>query len=284
MTPGGKGSRLGLALRAGAYAFLALVGLWLFPSLILPLGEYFVAGALGVFAAAAVANAVTLRIYERGQLSDIGLGWNRDSAWNLALGLAGGAGGALLVLLPPLAAGLAEIRPDPELAGGWASILFVGVVLAFGAIGEEMLFRGYGFQILLAGAGPFATILPVSVLFGILHSNNPSATILSTANTVGWGIILGVAFLRSGDLWLPIGLHLGWNLVLPALGARLSGFTMNVAGYAMRWNAGDLWSGGAYGPEGGVLTSVVLAALGLFLWKAPVRGQVAFLLHARKEG
>ncbi|MCP5113234.1 MAG: hypothetical protein GY953_20580, partial [bacterium] len=49
------------------------------------------------------------------------------------------------------------------------------------------------------------------------------------------------------------------------------------------WNISDVWSGGAYGPEGGVLTTLVLAILTVYLWKAPIMGQPAFLLRSRKE-
>jgi membrane protease YdiL (CAAX protease family) len=153
----------------------------------------------------------------------------------------------------------------------------------FGAVGEELLFRGYGFQKLLAHLGPFATILPVGVLFGAAHSNNLNATALGLVNTVGWGVLLGYAFLRSGDLWLPIGLHYGWNFVLPMFGANLSGFTMGVTGYAMHWNAGDLWSGGAYGPEGSLLTLFVLVLLAVFLVNSPLRPQVPPLVAASWE-
>jgi len=231
-----------------------------------------------------VSNALVLRIYERGRLADIGLQWNSSSMRNLAVGFGGGCGAALLVLVPPLVLGFAELRPDGEYPGGWEQTFFVSLILLFGAVGEEMLFRGYGFQVLLRGVGPFATILPTSVLFGLAHSANMNATWLSTVNTIGWGVVLGVAFLRSGDLWLPIGLHYGWNWVLPLLGVNLSGFRMGMTGYAMQWNIGEFWSGGAYGPEGGLITSIVLAFVAVYLWKAPIEGQEAFLLRAREEG
>jgi 2-hydroxychromene-2-carboxylate isomerase len=56
------------------------------------------------------------------------------------------------------------------------TFVFVTVILIFGAAGEEILFRGYGFQVLLRSIGPFATILPVGVLFGALHAGNPLFT------------------------------------------------------------------------------------------------------------
>jgi len=274
---------MGLALRAGVYVFFAYGGFVLFPMLIQPLGEYFLAVVLGVFAAAAVANALVLRIYERGRLADIGLQWNHASARNLLVGAAGGVGAVCLIFIPALILGLGELQPDPDYPGGWQQALYVSLILLFGAVGEEMLFRGYAFQILLKGIGPFATILPLSVLFGLAHSANLSADWLSTTNTIGWGVMLGVAFLRSGDLWLPIGLHYGWNWALPVFGVNVSGFRMGVTGHSMHWNISDVWSGGAYGPEGGLFTSIVLGALAVYLWKAPIEGQEAFLLRRPEE-
>jgi membrane protease YdiL (CAAX protease family) len=272
-----------VAPKVGFYVLLGFAGWLLLPHVLLFFGGYLIASAVGVFLTAAIANWLAVWIFERAHLADIGLLWNPASARNLLCGLIGGAGGAGVVLVVPLVVGLAELQPVPDSNAHWRTILFVSVVLVFGAVGEEMLFRGYGFQVLLAVLGPFATILPVSVLFGILHSGNPNISTLGLVNTVLWGVLLGCAFLRSGDLWLPIGLHLGWNWTLPLFGVNLSGFTMRVTGYAMHWKIGPMWSGGEYGPEGGILTTAILVALSLYLWKAPIRQQAAFLLRSRRE-
>jgi len=270
-------SKLGVLLRVGIFAFIEIAGMVVLAPLMYPIGGYLVSAALSTFAAAAIANTIALRVYERGHLADAGLGWGPASARNLLLGLAGGIGAALLVLGPPLLLGVARF----ERAEGWewspASALFLCVVLLFGAIGEELLFRGYGFQVLLGKMGVFATILPVSVLFGLTHANNPNANSIGLMNTMLWGLLFGCAFLRSRDLWLPIGIHYGWNVTLPFFGVNLSGFTMNVTGYALVWSVPEKWSGGAYGPEAGLLNTLVLGVLFYALWKAPVQRQVAFL-------
>jgi membrane protease YdiL (CAAX protease family) len=187
------------------------------------------------------------------------------------------------VLGPPLLFGAASIKPAAEGGGGAGTFAFVAVLLACGAAGEEILFRGYGFQLLLRAAGPYATILPVGILFAALHAGNPSASWLGLANTAGFGILFGWAFLRSQDLWLPIGLHYGWNFTLPVFGVNVSGIRMSMTGHVMEWSAGPVWSGGAYGPEASVLTSVVLAALFVGLWKSPIRRQKNLLLDPPKE-
>ena len=262
----------------GAFALIAALGyFFVFPILIAFLGApIFVVSTLGTFAAAAVANAVVLRIYERGNLSSIGLGWAAASRRNVSLGILGGMGAALVVLLLPLVLRGADLEPVPSEHFRWPSLLFVSILLLFGAVGEEMLFRGYAFQVLVKGMGAYATILPMAVLFGLAHSQNLNFGPLPFFNTILWGIVLGYSFLRSGDLWLPIGLHFGWNWTLPLLGVNLSGFTMNVTGYVMHWKVGELWSGGAYGPEGGLLTTAVAVSLFYYLAKAPIQQQQAF--------
>jgi uncharacterized protein len=268
---------LGLALRVGVFALVAALGYYfVFPIIIALIGApLLVISTLGTFAAAAVANTLALRIYERGKLADIGLGWTPASRRNLAFGVLGGIGAAVVVIVLPLVLRGADLEAVPNEHFNWQSMLFVSILLLFGAVGEEMLFRGYGFQVLVKGIGPFATVLPVAVLFGLAHSQNLNFGPLALVNTVLWGVVLGYAYLRSGDLWLPIGLHFGWNWALPLLGVNLSGFTMDVTGYAMHWKVGERWSGGAYGPEGGLFATAVVIGLFFYLAKAPIVHQEA---------
>jgi membrane protease YdiL (CAAX protease family) len=169
---------------------------------------------------------------------------------------------ATCVVGVPLVLRMANFHREPAVvAHPWASFAFDGLILFFGVMGEELLFRGYAFQLLIRSLGPFATILPTSVIFGLLHAGNPDANALAIVNTVAWGILFGYAVWRTGALWLPIGLHFGWNLALPLLGSNLSGFTMVVTGYTLEWNVGVLWSGGGYGVEGSLLTTGIVVAL-----------------------
>ena len=231
------------------------MGLQVIPFLLAPVFGLVVSATLGLFIIAALANVATMRIFDRRSLTDIGLGNGPGVGRNFAWGLLLGAGAATLLLAAPLAAGAAHIQARHDAAFSLSSLIFYLVVLLFGAAGEEMLFRGYAFQLLIQKMGPWATVLPIGVLFGFAHAGNPKATHAGLANTMMWGMFLGYAFLRSRDLWLPIGLHYGWNAVLPLFGVNLSGLTIEVTRYSYQWDLGPLWSGGAYGPEGGVLTT-----------------------------
>ena len=274
---------LRLAIQVGLYVALYFLTAFVFGPLLLWLGGYLAGNTGAVLFSALAANWLTLRMYENRRLVDLGLWWNRASLDNLAFGLIGGAGSACVVLLPPLLTGAAHMSRTPAEPGTAGTVLFVTALLAAGAAGEELFFRGYGFQRLLAVLGPYATILPVGVVFALLHVSNPNPTWLGIANTAGFGILFGYANLRSRDLWLAIGLHFGWNFTLPLFGVNLSGLRIKVTGYEMSWTAGDLWSGAEYGPEASVLTSTVLLALFLYVWKVPIRRQASPLTDPPAE-
>ena len=258
------------------YAFVYIISAVLFGTLLTWVGGY-LAGITGAdLFGALMVNWLALQVCTEGlRMADLGLLWNRWSADNLAFGLFGGVGAACLVLGPPLLFHAARIAATPDDQPGWGAIITVGLMLAAGSAGEEICFRGYAFQTLLANYGAFATIIPVGVIFALLHAGNPNATTFGIVNTAGFGILFGFAYWRSRDLWLPIGLHFGWNFTLPLFGANVSGLRMKITGYEMSWSAGTLWSGGAYGPEASLLTSLVLLALLAYLWKAPIRRQTS---------
>jgi membrane protease YdiL (CAAX protease family) len=189
-------------------------------------------------------------------------GWLRESA----LGL--GIGAALIFAV----AGTLSL-------GGWVKFTTTGappagslaltlVMLLLAAAFEEVLLRGYAFQRLVDSLGALGAVLISSALFGALHIPNPSATPLSTANTVLAGVLLAVAYLKTRGLWLPIGLHFAWNFLMgPVLGLPVSG--IDFAGFFTTATAGPAWiSGGAYGPEGGVVLTAAATAAAACLWRA----------------
>jgi membrane protease YdiL (CAAX protease family) len=274
--------KLGVILKVGFFAFLVFIGLLIIGGLLLFAGVL-ISGAIGTFAAAVIANAVSVRVFERKPLLAVGLNWHSGSLRNLGIGMAAGVGAAMVVIGAPVVAGLASFERTPGNPGSFSAAAFVTLILIFGAVGEELLFRGYGFQVLLGSLGRAGTLIPTSLLFGWAHTSNVNASTLGIVNTVGFGVVLGYAFIRSGDLWLPIGVHFGWNWILPLAGANLSGFTMGTTGYALRWRATDLWSGGAYGPEASILTCGAIVALMVVLRKAPVHPQRPLLAAGREQ-
>jgi hypothetical protein len=256
------------------YAVFYIAPLFLgFGFLMQALAGNFAGMTLANLASALFANWLALKIYREMGVAAVGLWWNRASADNFALGLLGGMGAACATLVPALLVGAAHFTHAQGDHPTIGAAIFLGVFLLVGSASEEILFRGFGFQTLLGAFGEAPSVAVCAILFGLLHLGNPGANWLGIANTIGFGAVFGYAFLRSRDLWLPIGLHFGWNFTLPLFGEKVSGLTMNVTGYEMSWNAGALWSGGAYGPEASPLATAVLVLLFLYVRRAPARRQ-----------
>lgn len=238
--------------------------------LILQIFGLLIAAAIGVFAGGACATVLALRIYQRGTLPDIGLSGHIAAGRHSLIGFLLGVGGAVFVTGFPLLIGKANFVPSPEFPFSPGGILLVSIILLFGALGEELIFRGYPFQLLAGRYGIYQILLPSAVLFAAAHAGNLNSSPLALFNTFAWGVLLGYALLRSGDLWLPTGIHFGWNFTLPLFGVNLSGFTMGLTGYSLEWHASEWWSGGSYGPEASVLTLFVVVAMFYALHRVPL--------------
>ena len=251
------------------------------------LGRDMIALTVPRLVAAAISGALMMALFESHKLTDLGFHWNRSGGCNLLSGIATGMAGAALLILMPVLFGMAHFQKVTDTDPGAVTFragAFTIALLFCGAAGEEIAFRGFPLQMLMRGYGSWASITGMGVLFGLMHHFNPGSTALSTVNTAGFGILFGFALLRSHDLWLPIGIHFGWNAALPFLGVPLSGFTIKVTEYQLVWKAGDLWSGGTYGPEASLLASFVLLAMTVAVWRMPVRKGWAWLLDGEQDG
>ncbi len=155
-------------------------------------------------------------------------------------------------------------------------VLAVLVVLICGALAEELMFRGYPFQRLEEAIGPVGAIAVFSSLFGTVHLLNPGATPWGLLDTVLIGIVLAVAYLRTRALWLPWGIHFGWNVTLgllfglPVSGLRIFNVAVRTTIHGPRW-----LTGGSYGIEGSAAgaTVVLIGLVVVCNWRlTPLRG------------
>jgi membrane protease YdiL (CAAX protease family) len=150
-----------------------------------------------------------------------------------------------------------------------------GAALSLPALSEEVMFRGLPLVLLAGVLGRWQAVVFTSVLFGLAHLWNPEATLLGLANITLAGILLGTVFFSPGGLWAAWGAHLGWNLSLAALGAPVSGLPLAIPLLEYR-SGGPAWlSGGAFGPEGGILASVATISAILIVSRWISRGEAA---------
>lgn len=153
----------------------------------------------------------------------------------------------------------------------------LGMFAVFILVGwnEELLSRGYHLQTLASGLNLFWGVIISSVIFGILHLNNPNATWVSAVGIFFAGLFLAYGYVSTKQLWLSIGLHIGWNFFegvvfgFPVSGLDIYKLTrITVDGPA-------IWTGGAFGPEDGlvVLPALLFGALLIYVYTRFLRKQ-----------
>lgn len=206
------------------------------------------------------------------------VGYRLDLRWfrEIAGGTLFGIGTALAVVGMICAIGGVRFELDPARSVG---TLLTGLyIFLFAALMEENLFRGFIFQRLLDGLGTWPAQIALASLFALLHLGNPgmegSTEIVASLDLFLGAVLLGLAYLRTRSLALPVGLHLGWNWTQGhVLGFGVSGY--DHAGWLKPVFQGQAeWlTGGAFGPESSIFSPLVsLLMIGL-LWRW--RGSVA---------
>lgn len=200
----------------------------------------------------------------------MGLERDRGTGVDLAAGLA--IGSLVMAGVFCVEWGLGLVRLDGV---GRLSAALVGwsLLMPLAVLWEEIAFRGLMLNgLVIVFRRRWVAVGLTAIAFGVAHLGNPHASVLSAASNAFGGAVYAIAFLGSGRLWLGYGLHLSWNLVQgPLLGFPVSGYDMH--GLVEQSAVGPhTLTGGAYGPEGGVIGAgsrlVVLAMLMAWLsWR-----------------
>ncbi|MBW8086483.1 MULTISPECIES: CPBP family intramembrane glutamic endopeptidase [Streptomyces] len=236
----------------------------------------------------------------------------RDNPW-LSL-LLGGVTAVLSVVVYRWAVGRTERRPVTELAreGARGSLLrglVIGVTMfgcvianlyvygayevhgfgsltgAVGLVGfmtgaavtEELMFRGLLFRLVERGLGTYIALVLSGAVFGAAHLLNKDATLLGAAAiAIEAGGMLAAAYAATRSLWLPIGLHFGWNFAESGIfGTEVSGNGDTHGLMDASTSGAELITGGEFGPEASVYSVLFGALLTIaFLWLARRRGHI----------
>ncbi len=138
---------------------------------------------------------------------------------------------------------------------GLALILFILVGWV-----EELLSRGYHLQNITEGTNKIFGALIAAIIFALLHQDNPQFSLQAFLGLVLAGLFFIFAYLQTRQLWLPIGLHIGWNFFEGTVfGYQVSGLTSIPHFIDQRVNGPIHWTGGEFGPEAGLILLPALA-------------------------
>jgi membrane protease YdiL (CAAX protease family) len=186
--------------------------------------------------------------------------------------LAGVLGGALLMAVPAMLLGVTGLVGWRS-GGGASAAFWTGlVVLTAAAMTEELLFRGFLFQRLRDGLGPWSAQGLIAALFLLTHSDALRAAgalgLLAGANIFLASLLFGLAWLRTGSLAMPLGLHLAANITQgPVLGFGVSGHQVATLLTPELGRAPAWLDGGRFGLEASLPGLLCLIALLALLWR-----------------
>ncbi|MFJ7201199.1 MULTISPECIES: lysostaphin resistance A-like protein [unclassified Streptomyces] len=228
--------------------------------------------ALGlVMAALAVlVYAWVVRRTEHRQALDVAReGAVAKTGWGILIGA--GMFGAVIVNL--FASGYYEVD---GLGSGKGALGLLGFMAA-AAVMEEVVYRGVLFRIVEEHIGTYIALALTGLVFGLSHLLNEHATLWGgIAIAIEAGFMLAAAYAATRSLWLPIGVHFGWNFAAAGIfSTEVSGNGRDLGLLDATLSGPKLITGGDFGPEGSVYSVGFGALLTLaFLWLAHRRGKI----------
>ena len=146
-------------------------------------------------------------------------------------------------------------------------ILFSILLFLMVAIIEEALLRGYILRNLMMSFNKYVALIVSSLLFSLMHGFNPNIDLFSLFGLFIAGILLGISYIYTKNLWFPIALHLSWNLFQSLLGFNVSGQDFySLIEFNIEHK--NLVNGGAFGFEGSYLSILaeIVVIIGIFMY------------------
>ncbi len=123
---------------------------------------------------------------------------------------------------------------------------------------EELIFRGYLFRVFQKN-GLYYSVIVTSVVFSIIHLMQ-GFNALGLLNIFLFGALMALIVFVTNNLWIPIGLHAGWNIAqLQIFGFQMYG-RYGMAPVTVIPLGNKYLVGGSYGPEASIILTVLLIA------------------------
>ncbi len=134
---------------------------------------------------------------------------------------------------------------------------------------EEIVYRGYLLNNLLQSFNHWVALIISAALFAIMHSLNNHSSVLSVINIFIAGLVLGINYIYTKNLWFSIFFHFGWNFFQGSvLGYPISGIDVGSGIMQQALNGAERLTGGDFGFEGSIFcTSLLSFMLIIFSWQ-----------------
>jgi membrane protease YdiL (CAAX protease family) len=157
--------------------------------------------------------------------------------------------------------GSIEISPEYSFSIGNNQLIMI-IIFFFGYIiqgsSEEILIRGWMFQVIGSRYKPWIGVLITSLFFAFAHLANSGINIFATINIFMIALLFTLYVMRDGSLWFVCGWHSAWNWSLGNVyGLSVSGKNEVPSIIDLNTTGNVIFSGGDFGPEGSVIVTII---------------------------
>lgn len=136
-------------------------------------------------------------------------------------------------------------------------ILISILIFCIVAIVEETLFRGYILRNLMISFNKYIALILSSILFSLMHGFNPNIDLFALINLFLAGILFGLPYIHTRNLWFPIALHFSWNFFQSLFGFNVSGKDVySLIEFSL--SEKNILNGGAFGFEGSIFSVIMM--------------------------
>jgi membrane protease YdiL (CAAX protease family) len=207
------------------------------------------------------------KLWDKGKVREIGL-TNIKSSWkDLCAGLLIGAVSFTIVAFILLATKSVEMVNGFGMPKFSRSLLVELVVFIFVGINEELFCRGYCMTVLKQTKKTWAPLIISAMIFSVMHSMNGGISLVAYINLFLFGIFMGYLFMKTKNIWMCIGYHITWNYFQGDIFGFLVSGNNTDSIYKIKVLSSNIINGGNFGPEGGLVVTILLVISIILVYK-----------------
>ena len=214
-----------------------------------------------------ISSIIIWKLFEKKKISSMGITSIKKGYKELIVGLGLGAITMSIVAIGIVAIGDVKLVKPINKPNISIYLLYGLIQFIFVGFGEEILSRGYIMSVLKQTRNKWIILIGPALIFAALHLGNNGIDVLSFINLFLVGVLFAYMFMKSKNIWMPIGYHITWNYFQGYIwGFKVSGTSTNGL-YQIENVTNNIINGGAFGPEGGIIVTIIIClTFGFVYW------------------
>jgi uncharacterized protein len=207
------------------------------------------------------------KVFDKKPITKLGLTSFKKGYKNFIIGFIFGALSISTVFALLLFTGHAKLSGSFSSPKFSFDLLTYFIIFIFVGFSEEIFGRGYCLNVINNSTKKLPGVLISSIIFSLMHAANPNISLIAFINIFLVGILFSYMVLKTNNLWMPIGFHISWNYFQ----GNIWGFPVSGTNWGSLYKTiisnNNIYNGGKFGPEGGIIVSLIILLSFIVVWK-----------------